>query len=104
MQELTNKINELTEKKLAAKMGVLETEEADYSLSDAESVISSRESARKYALNVCCTEGNDKVDPDKSYKPSEIKNMKPVCQQLARGGTNQIDEKGRSTKTPQTGK
>lgn len=94
MQEFANEINELNTKKLAAKMGVLESEEMDNSLSDAESVISGRESARKNALNVCCVE--EKVDPDKSYTAAEIKNMKPNCQQLARGGTNQKDEKGRS--------
>ena len=94
MQQFMNEINELNTKKLAAKMGVLDSEELDTSLSDAEAVISSRESARKNAITSCCAD--DKIDPDKSYSDTEIKNMKPNCQTLVRGNVKQNDNKGRS--------
>lgn len=82
MQEFANEINELNTKKLAAKMGVLETEEADNSLKDAEEVILNREGARKIALNSCCIE----------QKPTD----QSFCDQLKRDAINASDKKGRS--------
>lgn len=82
MQEFANEINELNTKKLAAKMGVLETEEAGNSLKDAEEVILNREVARKTALISCCIE----------QKPTD----QSFCDQLKRDAISAPDKKGRS--------
>ncbi len=95
--EFQKELNDLTAKQLAVKMGILEPEELDNSLSDAEGLIGEREGARQNAISVCCPELA--ISSDKSYTNKEIKDFNKKnskCGSLIRGGINQADGGGRS--------
>lgn len=101
MQEFDREIKELQAKQKLVQAGILSKEDLGNSISDATTVIKSRESSRLRALAVCCSSekvNGEQVSAYKSYTSAQIRNMNANCGQLVQEGIYQKeDTKGRTS-------